>query len=127
MFVDDVSVLIKAGNGGNGAVSFRHEKYVNGGNNLICRIFDSDLRLASHIANLASTCAGAMRLLKIHFREYYRILNFNSCFYKCKNLISATGFGLIINNDNGYAGGLFEQCFSTYSVTLFCKYSFNPY
>jgi hypothetical protein len=92
--------------------TFRHEKYVNGGNNLICRIFDSDLRLASHIANLASTCAGAMRLLKIHFREYYRILNFNSCFYKCKNLISATGFGLIINNDNGYAGGLFEQCFS---------------
>lgn len=28
MFVDDVSVIIKAGNGGNGAVSFRHEKYV---------------------------------------------------------------------------------------------------
>ena len=28
MFVDDVSVLMKAGNGGNGAVSFRHEKYV---------------------------------------------------------------------------------------------------
>ena len=31
MFVDDVSVLIKAGNGGNGAVSFRHEKYVEKG------------------------------------------------------------------------------------------------
>lgn len=28
MFVDDVSVIIKAGNGGNGAVSFRHEKYI---------------------------------------------------------------------------------------------------
>ena len=28
MFVDDVSVLLKAGNGGNGAVSLRHEKYV---------------------------------------------------------------------------------------------------
>ena len=28
MFVDDVSVMVKAGNGGNGAVSFRHEKYV---------------------------------------------------------------------------------------------------
>lgn len=28
MFVDDVSLYVKAGNGGNGAVSFRHEKYV---------------------------------------------------------------------------------------------------
>ena len=28
MFVDDVKVTLKAGNGGNGAVSFRHEKYV---------------------------------------------------------------------------------------------------
>ncbi len=28
MFVDDVKLLIKAGNGGNGAVSFRHEKYI---------------------------------------------------------------------------------------------------
>ena len=31
MFVDDVSVVIKAGNGGNGAVSFRHEKYIEKG------------------------------------------------------------------------------------------------
>lgn len=28
MFVDDVKLSVKAGNGGNGAVSFRHEKYV---------------------------------------------------------------------------------------------------
>lgn len=28
MFVDDVKLFVKAGNGGNGAVSFRHEKYV---------------------------------------------------------------------------------------------------
>jgi len=28
MFVDDVKFIVKAGNGGNGAVSFRHEKYV---------------------------------------------------------------------------------------------------
>ncbi len=31
MFVDDVSVILKAGNGGNGAVSFRHEKYIEKG------------------------------------------------------------------------------------------------
>ena len=27
MFVDQVKVNVKAGNGGNGIVSFRHEKY----------------------------------------------------------------------------------------------------
>lgn len=31
MFVDKVEVLVRAGNGGNGAVSFRHEKYVDRG------------------------------------------------------------------------------------------------
>lgn len=31
MFVDKVTVQVKAGNGGNGAVSFRHEKYVDKG------------------------------------------------------------------------------------------------
>ncbi len=31
MFVDKVTVSVKAGNGGNGAVSFRHEKYVDKG------------------------------------------------------------------------------------------------
>jgi GTPase len=31
MFVDKVEVMVRAGNGGNGAVSFRHEKYVDKG------------------------------------------------------------------------------------------------
>jgi GTP-binding protein len=31
MFVDKVEVVVRAGNGGNGAVSFRHEKYVDKG------------------------------------------------------------------------------------------------
>ena len=31
MFVDTAKVLVRAGKGGNGAVSFRHEKYVNKG------------------------------------------------------------------------------------------------
>ncbi|MEK7153127.1 MAG: GTPase ObgE [Patescibacteria group bacterium] len=31
MFVDNAAVLIKAGDGGNGAVSFRHEKYIDKG------------------------------------------------------------------------------------------------
>ena len=31
MFVDKVEVLVRAGDGGNGAVSFRHEKYVDKG------------------------------------------------------------------------------------------------
>lgn len=31
MFVDKVEISIKAGNGGNGAVTFHREKYVNAG------------------------------------------------------------------------------------------------
>ena len=31
MFVDTAKVLVRAGKGGNGAVSFRHEKYVDKG------------------------------------------------------------------------------------------------
>src|SRR6478672_1893506 len=31
MFVDKVSVSVRAGKGGNGAVSFRHEKYIDRG------------------------------------------------------------------------------------------------
>ena len=31
MFVDKVSVTVKAGDGGNGVVSFRHEKFVDKG------------------------------------------------------------------------------------------------
>jgi GTP-binding protein len=31
MFVDKVTVIVKAGNGGNGAVSFRHEKFIDKG------------------------------------------------------------------------------------------------
>ena len=31
MLIDRVTIHVRAGNGGNGAVSFRHEKYVNHG------------------------------------------------------------------------------------------------
>ena len=31
MFVDDVKITVKAGNGGNGAVSFHREKFVQNG------------------------------------------------------------------------------------------------
>ena len=31
MFIDNVKIYLKAGNGGNGAVSFRREKYVAAG------------------------------------------------------------------------------------------------
>ena len=73
--------------------AFRHEKYQATGNNLMSRVFDSDLPLASHIVNIASTCFGAMRLLNVNFIDYYnnRILNINSLFCKCKNLVKANG------------------------------------
>ena len=89
--------------------AFRHNSYIN--NNLMSRIFAVDLPLAPHVANIASTCAGALRLLSVHFYNYYhRIENISSTFFKCKNLISVTGFGTILNNTNGHAGGTFEQC-----------------
>ena len=38
MFVDIVKIYIKAGNGGNGAVSFHREKYVNAATEVKARI-----------------------------------------------------------------------------------------
>ena len=31
MFIDNIKIYVKAGNGGNGAVAFHREKYVNAG------------------------------------------------------------------------------------------------
>lgn len=87
----------------------RHQSYL--GYNLMSRVFDIDLPVSSHIANFASMCFGAYRLLSVNFKNYYhRIENLASLFCKCKNLVSAKGFGTILNNTNGEAGGLFEQC-----------------
>lgn len=89
--------------------AFRHNKYTT--NNLMSRIFDLDLPVSRHLANFASTCFCANRLLSVYFYNYYhRILNINSMFCKCANLKSVKGFGTILNNENGVAGGTFEGC-----------------
>ena len=70
--------------------AFRHNSYI--GYNLISRVFDFDLPIASHIHNIASTCYSALRLLNVNFKQFYhRIENLSSCFCKCKNLLKVTG------------------------------------
>ncbi len=85
--------------------------------NLISRIFDKDLPIASHISNFASMCYGALRLLEVnipHSTKYITTgFNFSSLFQYCSNLKSVIGFedspvscGAIIGNMFSYCIGL---------------------
>lgn len=94
--------------------TFRHNSYPD--NNLISRIFDKDLPLATHIGTLASTCLGAKRLLKVKFPSYTApysdIYIWSSTFKNCKNIISITGFEDIYLKSNSLIEGTFEGCSS---------------
>lgn len=64
--------------------------------NLISRIFDADLPVASHVVNFASMCNKADRLLKVvipHSSAYMtNAYNLASTFENAVNLVSLTGF-----------------------------------
>ena len=74
--------------------TFRNNSFPN--NNLISRIFDVDLPIASHIGNFASMCFGATRLTNVaipHSTKYVTTgFNFSSTFESATNLVSVTGF-----------------------------------
>ena len=85
-----------------------------GGYNLMCRVFDSDLPIASHLYNLSSFCYGAQRLLyvdvlKSNFNSL-NIQNMSYTFCQCRNMLKASGF---YYNDNINAeGNVFENCWA---------------
>ena len=74
--------------------TFRHNSYKT--NNLISRIFSSDLPIASFITNFSSMAVGAVRLLKVEFphstKPFSSVWNWSSCFNECANIVSITGF-----------------------------------
>ena len=82
-------------------------------NNLVCRVFSTDLPIAHHLINLSSFCYGSKRLLKVEFPSYTTvfsyIINWQSTFNSCSNLISCTGWQYFNKNEIAY-GALFSGC-----------------
>lgn len=82
--------------------------------NLISRIFDKDLPIASHVSNFASMCYGAMRLLKVnvpHSTKYITSgFNFSSTFQYCQNLKVVEGFEDNPIPCNSFVGNIFAYC-----------------
>ena len=61
---------------------------------LICRVFDSDLPLASHLNNLSLMCAYSNALLYVNADgiKYQYYINIAGIFRLCKNLLEIKGF-----------------------------------
>lgn len=101
--------------------TFRNNLYED--NNLICRIFDKDLPIASHIGNFASMCFGATRLLNVtipHSTKYVTTaFNFSSTFQGSKNLISIIGFENSPLRNDCLISNIFRDCVSL-TKTDFC-------
>lgn len=101
--------------------TFRNNSYKD--NNLICRIFDKDLPIASHIGNFASMCFGATRLLNVtipHSTKYVTTaFNFSSVFEGAKNVISIMGFEDSPLRNDCLISNIFRDCISLME-TDFC-------
>lgn len=91
--------------------TFRNNSYKK--NNLMSRIFEADLPIASHIRNFASMAIGATRLLKVQFPHstipFTEVFNWSSCFTGCTNLISITGFEDIHIKEDAILNGIFQE------------------
>jgi hypothetical protein len=85
-------------------------------NNLISRIFDVDLPIASHITNFASMCYGALRLIEVKIPHSTKYItdgyNFSSTFQYAENLVSVTGFVDNLLRSNCHVGNMFAYCYS---------------
>ena len=92
--------------------TFRHNESKN--NNLISRIFDTDLPIASHVENFASLAIYSKRLLKVHFPHstspYSRVWNWSSTFQECQNLKSVTGFEDLVLRADSYFTSFMANC-----------------
>jgi hypothetical protein len=76
--------------------------------NLICRVFENDLPVASHINNFSSFCVYATRLVGVKIPRYHNIFlnatNMSSLFAHCPNLNFVLGIedhrpnNVIVNN-----------------------------
>ena len=83
--------------------------------NILCRIFDYDLPIASHLRNFSSFCRHSKHLINVDvsksptFSSNY--INIANMFTGCKNLLSVTGFGgSSISKINVSYAALFYQC-----------------
>ena len=81
--------------------------------NLICRIFDKDLPIASHLNTFDSMCRFAKRLLSVNLcgtggSRFLMAYNVYMTFSDCTNLLSATGFNKYAKFK--YIGGIFRGC-----------------
>lgn len=82
--------------------------------NLITRIFDYDLPIASNVTNTSSICAYAIRLLSVHVPSYFdfsKVTNIGGMFRGCRNLESVKGMKnqfLVVNT----AAQIFTDCYS---------------
>lgn len=77
--------------------------------NLLCRIFEDDLPIASHLTNFSGACRVAPRLLYVDFsrsRVKQQARHCDNLFYQSRNLLSAVGFydHRIVRISNAFSG-----------------------
>ena len=92
-----------------------HLTFLNTNNRLVCRVFDNDLPVASHLTNLASYCLHCVRLLKVSISSFsdmlLHVVNLASLFEGCNNLMYAYGFDNITKDIvPGGVNNVFRLC-----------------
>jgi hypothetical protein len=86
-------------------------KIVHSNNNLMSRVFDADLPIASHLKNLWQFAYSAKRLLSVNVGQHHPVVfatNLGGLFQGCTNLQKATGFERMYNLWG--VGSMFNGC-----------------
>jgi hypothetical protein len=102
-------------------------KYDKGFSNLISRIFEKDLPIASCVSNVSSLCRSSLRLQKIEIANYTvfsNIINISSIFQNCTNLDTAKGFS-IYGSTNKYNcfNSIMYGCYSIFTGCTNLRFS----